>query len=287
MKTVIIIPIHKQSKNLDRIIYGLERQTEKSFKALFMLDRPASDELNEMIAKINDSSLDAVAHVIGTVPDGITNRVGSDEIFLTPYIRNEGIRIAKEWQMENFIFIDGDCIPQENLVYAHNYTSSRGLPVLSVGRRREEKHNWRDQREVDRSLSMLNLFRRDGMVINNLQMLKSSIIVWSCNISLNISAINLMEKFNSYYYGKAETFSGQFSGTWGGEDGFLGIEAYYAGLYINMIGDTRAGVKHIDHPRPISKYGHEEHMRFLALKTKELGEMMIKKPLILDFFSPN
>lgn len=284
MNTVIIIPIHKQSKNLERIIYGLERQTEKSFRVLFMLDRPAPEELSDMVSKINDSDLDAVAHIIASVPEGITNRVGSDDIFLTPYVRNEAINIAKEWKVENFIFIDGDCIPQENLVHAHNYASSQGIPVLSVGRRREEKHNWRDQREVDRNLSMLNLFRRDGMVINNLQMLKSSIIVWSCNISMNIAAIKLMEKFNSHYYGKKETFSSQFTGTWGGEDGFLGIEAYYAGIYINMIGDTRAGIKHIDHPRPLSKYGHEEHTRYLALKTKELGELMIKKPLTLDFF---
>lgn len=284
MKTAVIIPIHKQSHNVERILSALSIQTDDNFSVYLMLDRPEPDEI-EVISQVSEKfDLDTRIHVISEVPFGITNRIEGQEIFLTPYIRNEGIEIAKRDNTEVFIFIDGDCIPQQNLVKAHNYTSGMGLPTLSIGRRREEKYNWKDQREFDRSLSHINLFRTDGMRINNLQMLRSSIIVWSCNISLNRAAVSLLEKFNKFYYDKRETFSSLFYGTWGGEDNFLGIEAYYAGVYINMIGDTQAGIKHIDHPRPKSKYGHEEHMQFFAMKTKELGEMMIRRPLKLDFF---
>lgn len=283
MKNALVVPVHKQSDNIHLIFDGIKNQTLVPDIVYLILDRPNDDE----VSKVNELSsiyeFQSSVFSIENAPSGVLNRNGG-ELFLAPYVRNHGIELALSEGYDNIIFIDGDCIPQEGLVKSHVNKCSYNLPTLNVGRRREIQYKWKDQREIDRRLLNLELFPRDGRLIHNLEMLKQSLIVWSCNISMNKQAIELIKKFNSYYYGRNEVFSSMFNGTWGGEDGFLGIEAYFARVFINMLGETSSGVKHIDHPRPNDKYS-DEHLRFLKGKITELGAMMLKRPVPLDMFN--
>ena len=140
MKTCIIIPLHKQSIYWQRMLKAIELQTVKPDVVYLMVDRPQYEEnALETINKINEKTelnirVEPVEnhHVyIGNPP------LDKKNTFLTPYIRNVGINKALENGCTNFIFIDGDCIPQSKLVESHlkkiNYEN---LPILSSGRRR-------------------------------------------------------------------------------------------------------------------------------------------------------
>jgi hypothetical protein len=52
-------------------------------------------------------------------------------------------------------------------------------------------------------------------------------------------------------------FHPHFTGRWGGEDTFLGVECFYGGIPVwaaPATGDD--GVLHMEHPRPSGKYDH-------------------------------
>jgi hypothetical protein len=207
-----------------------------------------------------------------------------DAPFLAGHVRNVGIDKALEDNAEIFIFIDGDCIPQKSLIQSHMSKLKLNVPVLSIGRRRESIYKWQDKREVDPSLFNLKLFREHGVIINNPQLLEKSLIVWTCNIGLNLKAVNILKKFNLSYYKRDEVFSSEFLGKWGGEDGFLGIQAYYCRVFITTIGNLASGVEHIDHPRPPDVY-NPNHMNFFKEQCDRLRKKITVNPMVLEFFS--
>lgn len=291
MKSALIIPLYKQGKNWNSILKGIETQTLLPDMVYLILDRPEDDEIKDLeyyIKNINNNSELSNRIKITTVkelPKYIGN-IGTkeDSLFLTGHMRNIGIQLAISDLCELFIFIDGDCIPQKTLIESHHKKCYYNIPVLSVGRRREAGYNWSDKREVDTGLMHLNLFREKGLIINNETLLQQSLIVWSCNIAMNIKAINLLLKFNNMYYKRYEVFSGEFLGKWGGEDSFLGIQCNYCRIFITTIGEKSSGVEHIDHLRP-NKIYNIEHGIFLKEKCENLRKKVTIFPLTLDFFS--
>jgi len=286
MKTALIIPLYKQSKYLSRILEGIEKQTVKPDLVCLVFDRPKDDaDFNaEEIGKIVDNySIEINVTQIHEHSSYIGNPPNGKELFLTPLMRNKGISAALIEGCDQFIFIDGDCIPQPSLVASHIKKLSANVPVLTVGRRRESKYRWQDQRENEPNLCHLELFRKDGVLINNPELLRQSLIVWSCNIGLNLQAVQILRKFNDRYFNRREVFSSAFNGKWGGEDGFLGIEAWHCKIFITTLGEKGSGVEHIDHPRPKDKY-NINHRDFFDEQVRILRELVKVKPLNLDFF---
>lgn len=296
MKIGLIIPLYKQSKNWEKIVAGLRRQSVKPDCVYLMVDRPHednglegvkngldSDRWNaiEEIVKINSTITEFTVNmtVIDTVPNTI--QLDSNHVFMAGYIRNLGISKALNDGCDVFIFIDGDCVPQADLIKSHVTACDTILPVLSVGRRRESKYRWLDQREMDSKLVHYRLFERNGTVINNPEMLKNCLIVWSCNIALNRSAIKLIYRFNSKYYNYEELFNSAFNGKWGGEDGFLGITAWYCKIFITTIGNLKSGVEHIDHPRPDTVY-NANHKSFFDYQCDIIRKKTIITPITLE-----
>jgi len=283
MKTALIIPSYNQSKYLPRIFKAIELQSIKPSVIYLMVDRPEDDEtIEQYLKQISKLNLNIVIKYVNKIPKNIEFR-STNNPFLTPYIRNSGIANALSEGCDNFIFIDGDCIPQKNLIQSHLKKLNHHIPVLSVGRRREAIYKWQDRREHVPELLNLNLFREKGTLINNPQLLKQSLIVWSCNMAMNLPAIKLIKKFNKKYYFRDEVFSSEFVGKWGGEDAFLGIQSHYCRVFITTIGEKSSGIEHIDHPRPPEKY-NLEHMKFLNNEMEKLSKKIMLNPMEIDFF---
>jgi hypothetical protein len=294
MKTSVIIPIHKQVKYFRNVFNGLLKQSKKPDVVYVVMDRP---ELEEAPEDYEGDKWDAMQYMesicsectdiefkilsFSNIPNNIKRQ--SENIFLTGMARNIGTETAIQDGCGLFIYIDGDCVPQKDLVASHISKSSDTLPVLSVARRRERKYRWMDQRETIANISHLQLFSQKGMLVNDPTLLKECLIVWSCNMSLNLAAVKLIRKFNLTYYNRSELFNSNFLGAWGGEDSFLGIQAWYCRIYIQTIGDGRSGVEHIDHPRPKSIY-NIDHKKFFEQECDTLRHKVRVAPLRLDFF---
>ena len=288
---VLIILVHKQTKYWLKIMSGVEKQTIIPKFVYLVLDRPTEEEYNyiknccksENVRnkyKIFNLQLDNIPEYIGR-PNNLPNY----DLFLSGYNRNFAINKAIEDGCDTFIFIDGDCIPEENLIKTHIDMSSIGIPTITCGKRKEKKYNWRDQRDVDKKMKALDLFgHENGFVIQNQDLLFSSSIIWTCNTSINLPAIKLIKKLNKRYYGREEVFNSDFLGTWGGEDSFLGIQAHVCKIFINVINDEQTGIRHIEHERPVNKYGDMAFAEYLKEQIELLNQMQLNNPLTMDFF---
>jgi len=73
-------------------------------------------------------------------------------------------------------------------------------------------------------------------------------------------------------------------GNWGGEDGFLGIQARMCRIFISAITKPLSGIRHIPHPRPESKYDEMGFEEYLQNQIDVLNEMQLNYPLTIDFF---
>jgi hypothetical protein len=101
---------------------------------------------------------------------------------------------------------------------------------------------------------------------------------------MSLKAIKILKKFNSKYYNRDEVFCSEFLGKWGGEDGFLGIQAYYCKIFMSTVGEIASGIEHIDHPRPDDKY-NLSHMTYFKEQCEKIRKKVTLNPLTLDFFS--
>ncbi len=292
MKIALIIPIYQQKKYWMRMQAAIERLSVRPHSVYVMMDRQSAIDFKYIKDATTSSELLNNYKVFNMtdVPEfvGRPNHLPEQDLFLTGYRRNQGIELAIQDGCEAFVFIDGDCLPQPDLIEAHGRVNGYGIPNLSIGRRREEKHGWKDQREVSPNTIPMRLFERTNEhVITDFTLLLSSTITWSCNMSLNIQAVDRLKRFNTKYYGRADVFHSDFLGTWGGEDGFIGIESYYCQIPITMINDKKSGIKHIEHLRPINKYSGAAFEKYLAEQVMLLQRMLFNNPLSMDFFRPN
>jgi len=285
-KVALIIPFYCQTKNLGKVLAGLEKQTTKPDTIFIVVDRPEDDpEYGNTFQSIVDKSALNINVIKSTNPKHIGNRPDEGKtLFLAPHVRNQGIDKALKSGHDAFIFIDGDCVPQPTLIESHLKKLSSNVPVMSIGRRREKQYRWMDRREFESNLCHLEIFREHGMIVNNPELLKNSLIVWSCNVGMNAKAVKLLRNFNKKYYSRYEVFCSEFNGKWGGEDGFLGIEAWHCRIFITTLGERGSGIEHIDHPRPSDVYSIS-HKEFFDKEMSALRTKVQISPLDLNFFN--
>jgi glycosyltransferase involved in cell wall biosynthesis len=298
MKVALIIPLYKQSMYWHRLLSGIQKQSLKPTIVYIVVDRPSDDlgaldstgkpinakwnalgEISKLNASIHDIDIKLI--VIDKVPSGVQRTKAASPVFLAGYARNLGIEHAVKDGCDIFVFMDGDCIPQDDFIKSHVELCSTKLPMMSIGRRRESKLRWMDQREVSSNLTHLRLFDKMGSLINNPDLLKQCLIVWSCNVAMNLSAIKLIYKFNETYYQRTEIFNNAFNGVWGGEDSFLGITAWYCRVFMHTLGNIKSGVEHIDHQRPESIY-NKEHKIFFDTQCEMLRKKLVLNPINLN-----
>lgn len=283
MGTALIVPLYKQSKYWQNLITGISRQSVMPDMVYVVIDRPVSDPgCVDSITKINSDYPAINIQILVCNPPNTTPRTDRPEFF-AGLARNIGLNQAIHDGYDTFIFIDGDCVPQRKLVESHQAVCKAPMPILSVGRRREASYRWCDKREVDSSLAHLNLFDEKGTLINSPELIKQCLIIWSCNIALNKLAVDRLIKFNEVYYNRKELFSSDFNGEWGGEDSFLGIEAWYCRIFITTIGTKSSGVEHIDHPRPSTTHTIN-HKKYFDEQVERLRKKVVINPLRIEFF---
>lgn len=178
------------------------------------------------------------------------------------------------------LFIDEDCIPQDNLVADHYKLLQHEIPVISCGRRLEQKYAWNDLREMG-EMSNLNLFSKSGAVVQNPGLIKQCQVTWTCNMGINYSALKKIRHVMNKYYNVNRIFHPDFDGAWGGEDSFLGYVAWSAKVFMNFVPRGSNGVKHMDHPRPSNIY-NKQFSEKLKAKVDDLSRKLVTNPLTLD-----
>lgn len=290
MNIALIIPLYKQAQYWEKMMIAIEKLSIIPSIVYVMMDRPTALEYQLVKKLCNQSILNHIYKIynVQDVPEyvGRPNITPAQSLFLTGHRRNIAINDAIDNGCDSFVCIDGDCIPQEDLIKSHMNSHNFNFPVVSVGRRRESKHMYKDQREVVNNLIRYNLFKADSpQIISSYELLKTSAITWSCNIGFNLKAIKLLKYINKKYYGMDDVFHSNFLGTWGGEDGFIGIQSYLGGAKVVLLPDVKSGIKHIEHDRPPEKYSGESFTSYLSEQIELFSAMLENNPLTIDAIS--
>lgn len=284
MRTLLYIPAHGQNIFFKKMLERLSALTERPAECIYTIDRPQPGEFEEAqsiydeVAKVRDISFVSLQR-----SDDCPERVGhpqmnaGSEYFLTGYLRNKATQYALDNGFDAVVFIDGDCVPEPDLIAAHNAILNNDTPVSTIGRRREIIWNMEDQRMASPD-SICHFFADTPTLIENEFWFVDSGVVWTCNFGLNIAAIKALRQLNSTLYGVDEVFSTEFLGTWGGEDGFVGMECYYSGIPTYALPNGENGIIHQPHTRPLNKYDHPTFIPYLeAMREDLLTRMRLNK----------
>jgi hypothetical protein len=280
-KTALITLSHKQSEHISEMASAIASLSPQPFKAYVVCDRPSGSERIKIRQACEGKNIDIIS--VSETPEYMfrPNILIGTEPFLAGHCRNIGISKAIEDGCDSFVFIDGDCIPGTNLVGAHQEVHDYSAPILTIGRRVEQKHNWKDQREVTPNTASQHIFSENPLVLTTYKALIQSGFVWSCNLGMNLKAVELLQKTNEFYFGRKEVFSGQFTGTWGAEDGFLGVEAFMMGARLVSISTKDSYVKHKEHDRPQHKYDQVRFDSYLRENIALMEYLSANNPLPL------
>ena len=272
MKTLLVIVSKDQQQYAENMNEAIGNLSVKPDGIIVILDRPTPGEIsatkkaytNELVTVIVSTSLPAY--------------VGRPQMnFHVPYFcaghaRNIGVAHAIDNGYDAIIFIDGDCYPEPDLIKGHLEHLDVDEPAITVGRRLEGKYGWHDQREKDTNYP-IPIFDKPGRVTREAFFVDSGVL-WTCNMGINKQALDIMMSTNKTLYGREELCSSEFCGTWGGEDGFIGLEALYLDIPIMTVRMAGAGIRHVEHPRPLDKYDHETFTVYLEEKREELLYLM-------------
>ena len=249
---------------------AIHAMSVKPCHVLYMADRPTPKESVEARSIIGDDPL-IEYYPIYQKPDyvGRPKMTYGVEWFLTGHVRNCAVDyIITHGDIDAVVFIDGDCIPEPDLIKSHMAVLDCAEPKVSVGKRKEVMYNWQDQR--DTAESSCGIFHDVPTEVLHEAMFVDSGVVWTCNFGMNVAALGYLRQLNATLYGREETFSSEFLGTWGGEDGFIGLECYYTGVPVIALENGNNGIRHKYHLRNEDKYNHTAFIQFLEEHREQL-----------------
>ena len=249
---------------------AIHAMSVKPCRVLYMADRPTAKERVEALSILDDDPL-ITYYPISKKPKYVGRPCMAYGVdwFLTGHVRNCAAEyVEKHPEIDAVVFIDGDCIPEPDLIKSHMEILDSKEPIVSVGKRKEAMFGWRDQRETD--ASKCAIFHDAPTEVLHEVMFVDSGVVWTCNFGMNVSAVRALKWLNKTLYGRDETFSSDFLGTWGGEDGFIGLECYYTALKVIALGSGDNGIRHKYHRRKESKYNHVAFVNYLEEQRERL-----------------
>lgn len=254
----LIIISKNQVPYMDQILAKVDEMTVKPDRLYYMLDREDEKGKNEAVDIMAKHSCAFFSKLMfnDKVPTNVYRPMMTPDVdyFLAGYCRNICINEALEDGCDKLVFIDGDCLPEGDIIKGYDEYLTNEKPVVLCGRRDDFSFGYTDQREHNK---YRNIFRDPFTVIDEEAPVLDSAVLWSCNIGMNKAAIERLIKINTTLYGYNCVFSPIFSGRWGGEDSFLGIECFYdKEIILAGLGVPRTGITHIHHDRPKAKYGH-------------------------------
>ena len=271
MNVLLAIPSRNQNQYLAEQIEAVKNQTVLPCRVLYMADRPTGRERVEAMRTIGTDPI-IEYYPVTTRPDyvGRPQMTAGEEWFLAGHVRNEAVKYMDSHpEIDAVVFIDGDCIPEPDLIKSHaEVLANNDKPCVTVGKRKEAQFGWDDQRTDDRNF--LDMFRDTPNEIDNETWFVDSGVVWTCNFGMNRNALSALKHLNKKLYGREEAFSSDFLGTWGGEDGFIGMECFYTGIPVVALENGDNGIRHIYHMRTSGKYNHVAFLDYLDDKRREL-----------------
>jgi hypothetical protein len=284
MKTLLVIVSKNQQQYAEKMNEALGNLSVQPDGVLVILERPSPAEIN--ISKRAYTNPLVTIIVSSSLPKFIGRPQMNFHVpyFCAAHARNLGVYYAIEHSYEAIIFIDGDCFPEVDLVKSHKQLLESDDPTITVGRRCEAKYAWHDQREKD-DIYPIPIFNKPGRITREAFFVDSG-VVWTCNMGINRKALDLLISTNKTLYGREELCSSDFCGTWGGEDGFIGLEALYLDITVLPICEANSGVRHNEHPRPLDKYDHETFIKYLEEKREELIYLMQANGIPCPRFMP-
>src|SRR5574344_7431 len=282
MPAALIIPERHQSEHIGHMASAINAMTPRPDYTVIVMDRESYRERTAIRGAVK--SLECPCAVIEN--DSESGYMGrppmhfGQEAFLTGHCRELGLAASVSAGCDRFIFADGDCIPQSRLIPVHLAAIDTDAPVICAGKRIETIWNMDDQRCASKEQRVAGMFDFPvGTVVSDKPLVDSGVI-WTCDFSMNAAAVAAVRRVNELCYGRSEVFSSLFSGTWGGEDGFLGLEAYYSGVAVKYACGPSGGVIHQFHARPDSKYGHSTFLEDLEIRREELMSLLSARGLL-------
>lgn len=248
------------------------------------------DHINEVVFRLNEQNVLTVV-----VRDNCEVKVeGATQVidvknggsFNAGFCRDVGIDyfINHRDRFDGILFLDEDCIPQKDIVSYHLKAVHRRIPVISIGRRLEEKHGWKDTRELGVA-GKSHVFDGEGSVVQNVSWIQNCLATWTCNLAINWQAIRIIRFAMHKFCGHSRLFNPAFDGNWGGEDAFLGYMAWTYHVPMAYLPYGENAVKHMDHPRPMPEYGPGFKERLDVEVTKLRDFMTHGHPVTLNDIS--
>lgn len=289
MKVAAVVLSRNQEKFAPLIAKALAGQSVKPDRTLVVLDRPGYREERETRdAYAGLPNCDML--VIHTAPGNIARPPMRPGVlpFCAGRCRNLALELLDAEWYDLAVFIDGDCIPYGGWVESHRATveAHGGGRMVTIGRRREDQWQGHDQRErcADHPI---DIFGPESSVVTSEWQVADSGILWSCNFGITRDAVAGIKKLNGMLYGTEELFHSGFTGRWGGEDGFLGMECFYGGIpMVTVPALADEGVRHIEHLRPDTKYDHATFLKLLDSRRRELMTLMAARGMCGGKFQP-
>lgn len=196
--------------------------------------------------------------------------------FMAGRARDVGVDYAVSMGAYGMVFVDEDCIPQDDLVKSHMEYLKCDLPVISLGRRLEKEKSWQDPRELG-DAGNLHLFSDRGSVVQSPTILANCLATWTCNMGINARAVRVLRAAMCRLCGKERLFHPAFDGKWGGEDAFLGYVAWAYKVVMAYLPYGANAVRHMDHPRPPSVYDRGFRER-LEAEVNKFRQFLVKVP---------
>jgi len=246
------------------------------------------DHINEVVSRLNEQNVLTVVvrDNCDVKVEGATQviDVKSGGCFNAGFCRDVGIDYylgVSDTKVDGLIFVDEDCLPQETLVEDHMHAISRKMPVISIGRRLEAKHGWKDPRELG-DAGKFHVFDGEGSVIQNVTWVHNCLATWTCNLAINWPAVHLIRRAMKKFSGHERLFHPAFDGHWGGEDAFLAYIAWTYRVPMAFLPYRANAVKHMDHPRPMPEYGPGFKERLDVQVTKLRDYLSHGHPVTLD-----
>ena len=266
---LVAIPAKSQEQYLDEMIAAIDAMSVKPDKVLYMQDRPTGQERVAALRKLKNHPVIEPFPISDRPPYvGRPQMVLGVPQFMTGYVRERAIAYMMANGYDQILFFDGDCIPEPDLVKDHVACLSCSSPAVTVGMRKESMYGWTDQRTTETSHA--HIFFGQPTPVTEEYMFVDSGVVWTCNFGMNRAAIDILIDTNKKIYGRAEVFPSDFLGTWGGEDGFVGLECFYRGIDVVALPIGNNGIRHKCHPRPERKYQHTAFIPNLESHREEL-----------------
>lgn len=268
-KTLLAIPNKGQIAYLEQMLSDIGRMSVKPDKVLYLQDRPTAREIVDCRRIL--AGQDLVEQVIVRK---LPERIGHPQMeygeshFMAGYVREQAIDYMLANGYDAIVFIDGDCLPEPDLIKDHASILYSDTAVVTVGQRKEFMHDWVDQRMTDGS--NMSLFFDEPRQVTNEGYFVDSGVVWTCNFGMNREAVVHIRRLNKTIYDRTETFHSDFNGTWGGEDGFLGLECFYTGVPVFSLPIGSNGIKHQFHERNSAKYNHVSFISTLEAHREQL-----------------